>query len=188
MNVPQEVCIKRSRKLMLPLDIQIQLFDKMIGPILLYGCEVWCYQMNDLATKLQLRYFKFLLGANKATPTNMVLGELGQYPLDIAAKTRMLGFWYKLVHPDNSHKWSSVMYKFMLQLYINNIYASPYITTIKHVLDRLGYGNFWLSQGNIDLSYSSFKFKMKQRLQDQFVQSWQADINTSELYYNYRMF
>ncbi len=31
----------RARKLHLKIDIQIELFDKLVPPVLLYGCEVW---------------------------------------------------------------------------------------------------------------------------------------------------
>ena len=68
------------------------------------------------------------------------------------------------------------------------MYASPYISTIENTLNMLGYGNFWFNQDNINLSYSSFKLKIKRRLQDQYVQNWKANINNDELYYNYRMF
>ena len=33
--------LRRGRKLGLPKDIMFDLFDKIITPILLYGCEVW---------------------------------------------------------------------------------------------------------------------------------------------------
>ena len=33
--------LKRSRVLNLPVDIQLNLFDSMVTPILLYGCETW---------------------------------------------------------------------------------------------------------------------------------------------------
>ena len=33
--------LKKIRNLSLQFDIQIDLFDKMIKPILLYGCELW---------------------------------------------------------------------------------------------------------------------------------------------------
>ena len=49
---------KKCRKLMLSLDIQVELFDRLIVPILLYGCEVWCPMMTNLASKLQLRFYK----------------------------------------------------------------------------------------------------------------------------------
>jgi hypothetical protein len=33
--------IKKSKNLYLPIDLQIDLFSKLIKPILLYGCEIW---------------------------------------------------------------------------------------------------------------------------------------------------
>ena len=36
--------------MMLALDIQTELFDSLIVPILLHGCEVWCPVMTNLAT------------------------------------------------------------------------------------------------------------------------------------------
>ena len=36
--------IRKSRKLNLPVDIQLKLFDHMIAPILLYGSEIWGYE------------------------------------------------------------------------------------------------------------------------------------------------
>ena len=33
--------LKKIRSLNLPYDIQIDMFNKMIKPILLYGCEIW---------------------------------------------------------------------------------------------------------------------------------------------------
>ena len=33
--------LKKIRSLSLPYDIQIDLFDKLVKPILLYGCEIW---------------------------------------------------------------------------------------------------------------------------------------------------
>ena len=67
---------------MLPLDIQVELFDIMIVPVLLYGCEVWCHMMTNLASKLKSVVFclfvflKIILTLVKSTPTCMVYGEL----------------------------------------------------------------------------------------------------------------
>ena len=86
--------IKHLGKLMLPLEIQIELFDRLIVPILLYGCEVWCPMITNLASKLQLRFYKIILKLSKSTPSCMVYGELGQFPLDVQAKCRMLKFCF----------------------------------------------------------------------------------------------
>ena len=73
--------LKNCKRLMLPIDIKIELFDRMIVPILLYGCEVWCPSMTKLASKLQLRFYKIIMKMNKTTPSCMVYGETGQFPL-----------------------------------------------------------------------------------------------------------
>jgi hypothetical protein len=39
----------------------LDLFDKMIKPILLYGCEVWGFSNNDILEKIHLKYCKILL-------------------------------------------------------------------------------------------------------------------------------
>ena len=35
--------LRRSRQLDLPIDLQLELFDSLIMPILLYGCEIWAF-------------------------------------------------------------------------------------------------------------------------------------------------
>jgi hypothetical protein len=40
--------LKKSRKLNLPIDLQIEPFDTMVTPVLLYGCEVWGSENNDI--------------------------------------------------------------------------------------------------------------------------------------------
>ena len=86
------------RKLMLPLDIQTELFDILIVPILLYGCEVWCLMMSNLAPKLQVRFYKVILKLSKSTPSCMVYVELGHFSYEVQAKCRMLNVWFKLVN------------------------------------------------------------------------------------------
>ena len=50
----------------------------------------------ELCEKIQRRFMKMLLQVRKSTPTSMVLGELGSFPVSIEAKYRMLTYWYKL--------------------------------------------------------------------------------------------
>ena len=40
--------LKKGRKLNLHIDLQIELVDTMVAPVLLYGCEVWGYENNDI--------------------------------------------------------------------------------------------------------------------------------------------
>ena len=73
--------LRKSRQLQLPIDIQLQLFDVLVKPVLLYGCDVWAHEGTDILEKLHLRFCKYALGVNKST--NMVFGELGAKPLSL---------------------------------------------------------------------------------------------------------
>ena len=73
--------LRKCRPLNLPLDIQLELFEKCVHPILLYGCEIWTCEKMDVISKPQLRFLKLILGVKVTTPTCMVLEEVGRYPI-----------------------------------------------------------------------------------------------------------
>ena len=127
--------LKKCRKLMLPLDIQTE-FDRLIVPILLYSCEVWCPIMTNLASKLQLRFNKIILKLSKSTPSCMVYGELGQFPLEI--QCRMLNVWFKLVNINYKFKFSNIMYTFLYEMYKEGKYKSPFLSTVEMVFNGIG--------------------------------------------------
>ena len=54
--------ISKARKLKLPVDIQLELFDSLTCPILLYGCEVWGYENIMLIEKLHRNFLYFTWG------------------------------------------------------------------------------------------------------------------------------
>ena len=60
--------LRKIRKLSLPFDIQIDLFNKMIKPILLYGCEVWSFGNFDILERVQLRFYKHIFNLKKLNP------------------------------------------------------------------------------------------------------------------------
>ena len=88
--------LRKGRQLQLPIDIQLQLFDVLVKPVLLYGCEVWAHEGTDILEKLHLRFCKYVLGVNKSTCTNMVYGELGATPLSLITQSRMVMFWVRI--------------------------------------------------------------------------------------------
>ena len=178
--------LRKCRKLMLPSDIQFQLFDSMIVPILLYGCEVWCHQLSDLARKLQLRFYKIVLKLGKSTPSNMVFGEVGQLPVDLQAKSRFLCYWFSLAREENSTKFSVAAYRFFYVLYTKDIYKLPFLGYVENTLNELGLSGFWLDQQGISKDW--FKRKVKFCLRDQFIQSWHECVDGGGSFCNYRLF
>jgi hypothetical protein len=69
--------LKMGRLYKLSVKIQLDLFDKMIKPVLLYGCEVWGFGKNEVLERVHLKFCKILLNLKSSTPNYMVYGELG---------------------------------------------------------------------------------------------------------------
>lgn len=102
--------LKKSRNLDLPVDIQIDLFNKTIKPILLYGCELWGTGNIEMIERVQLKFYKYIFNLKRSTPSNMIYGELGVLPLYIDIQTRIISFWTKLIENSEVNKLSSIVY------------------------------------------------------------------------------
>ena len=61
--------LRKIKRLSLPYDIQIELFDKTIKPILIYGSEIWGYGNIDIIERVQLKYYKYIFNLKKSTPS-----------------------------------------------------------------------------------------------------------------------
>ena len=83
---------RKTRELNLSIDCQLDMFDKMVIPILLYGCELWGFENLDIIERLHLKFCKFILRLKSSNPNYMIYGELARYPLYITVKTRMISF------------------------------------------------------------------------------------------------
>ncbi len=78
--------IGKSRKLILQIDLQNELFDTMIVPIMLYGCKVWGPENYTETQTLHLTFLKHILRVHGRTTNNMVYGEFGRFSLEIQIK------------------------------------------------------------------------------------------------------
>jgi hypothetical protein len=56
---------KNSRKLCLPIDIQIEMFGTMVKPIVMYGCEAWGFINNGVIESFCLQFYKSIVGLKK---------------------------------------------------------------------------------------------------------------------------
>ena len=101
--------LKTSTLFNLSIDCQLDLFDKILKPILLYGCEIWGFSNLDTIERLHLKFCQYVLCVCKSTPNFMVYGELGRYPLSISVKLRMLTFWKNVINC-NTSKLTGVLY------------------------------------------------------------------------------
>lgn len=60
--------IGKCRKHNMSIDCKLDIFDKIVKPILLYGCEVWGFGNIALVEKLHLKFCKNILNLKSSTP------------------------------------------------------------------------------------------------------------------------
>ena len=173
------------KRLSFDIKTKLSLFDSLVTPILLYGAEVWgIYNISNI-DKIRIKYCKAILGVRQQTPNYAVFGELGRYPLSVICKERALNFWIKILKCDNST--SPIFHVFRHQ--VNELTLHPHERTwafeIKRTLDNLGLSNFW----NLQFERAPAFQIIKQRLPDQFVQTWSASLQTMsklDIYLRYK--
>ena len=68
----------QARKLYLPVDIQCELCDQLVMPILLYGSEIRGFQNLDPIERFYGTSLKSLLKLNRRTTNVMVCGVVGR--------------------------------------------------------------------------------------------------------------
>ena len=92
-SISSSLCIKLN----LPLDIASELFDSLVSPILLYGCEIWGCGNCKAIESLHVKFCKIILKINKNSPNCMALGELGRLSTKHTIDKKILGFWCRLI-------------------------------------------------------------------------------------------
>ena len=169
--------LQKSRMLNLPTDINVHLFDSVISPVLLYGCEAWANNDPKIIEQIHLKFCKYILCVNKNSSNTMIYGELGRSPMQVTILTRTLTYWAQLVTAQNENKFNVIMFNLMYELFLKKEFTSPWIKLVKDTLENLGYNYIWQGQyvDNVEL----FKIKIKQRLTDQYKQQWEASLYES---------
>ena len=117
----------------------------------------------------------------------MLFGELGRYPIQIEVNSRLLAFWYKLMLSSNNgmNKISCNILSLFMKQYVDGHYRLPWLEHIHSTLNKLGLTYLWQRQ---TVSENVFKKMIKQRMKDQYLQSWNENIHNNNICYNYRMF
>ena len=183
--------LKKIRTFSLPFDIQIELFDKTIRPILLYEAEVWGFGNCDVIDRVQLKFLKYIFKLKKSTPSYMIYGELGLFPISVEIRHRALSFWSKLITNSminalGTQKLSTYMYSLTFNMHKHKKLKSEWLDNIKNLLCNLGFSGMWESQ--IVVNHKWLNASLKQKLQDQYVQEWLLKSRTASSNTNCRLF
>ena len=174
----------KARKLSLPIDLQCELFDQLVVPILLYGSEIWGFQNLDQIEMFHKKFMKRLLTLRKGTANCMVYGELGRHSLNLTVAKRMVIFWAKICSGKRT-KLVSTMYKLLRNLHDNGDFSSKWIVKVRNTLDNCGMSNIWYNQ-EVDINWLKLSIDLK--LKDIAIQNWNAEVHRNRLCNNYRLF
>ena len=133
-----------------------KLFDSMVKPILVYGAEIWGHDFSDTIEQIQVQCCKEFLGLNQSVNDCMALGQCGRLPLCIDYHTKCIKYWCKLLQMAN-HRYPRNCYVMLKQQ--DELGRSNWVSSVKHLLFRYGFGYVWISQeiGDIDFFLTNFK-------------------------------
>ena len=178
--------LKKARSLLLPIDIQIDMFEKTVKPILLYGCEVIGTGNIDILEQVQLKFLKIFLNLKKSTPNCMVYGETGVMPLKIYVQCHIISYWSKLIYPTTNNL-SSKLYAVVLSHFQHSINSQfRWVENVKNILISCGFSGFWDIHTFPNRNW--LVKATKQKLVDLFLNDWQSQIENNTSCYNYRLF
>ena len=76
------VLFKRIRNLDIPIDLQLYLFDHVMLPKALYGCEIWGFENSQIIENLHNDFLRQTINLRKSTPFYIYVlhAELGRNP------------------------------------------------------------------------------------------------------------
>ena len=110
----------------------------------------------------------------------MVLGEVDRFPLEITTKSRMVGFWSKIL-TNKQVKLSYILYRKLIE---TPNFNSKWVTKVKQILDECGNSEIWISQ----MPTPNLSKMVAETLKNQFYQKWNSDLNKSSKGRNYGFF
>ena len=177
--------LTKAKQLSLPLDIQCELIDQLVLPILVYGCEVWGFQKLDQIEVFFRKFLKYILKLNKSTPNCMVLGEVARANIELIVEKRMLNFWVRVIDGKQS-KLSNIMFRLLKKLHDQGSYLSKWTSKIKNILIKCGMPQMWNDYDNFNKKWIANSVNL--RLSDISKQEWLHEVNTNRMCENYKYF
>jgi hypothetical protein len=123
--------LSKSKDNNFSVECKLKLFDSMVLPILLYGCEIWGYENTDIIESIHIKFLRHILPVKRGTPLFMLYGELGRKPLKYIIQQRMISFWARMV---SGKRTKSSFLLHQLMLHDSFLYEHNY-KWMKHVED-----------------------------------------------------
>ena len=155
---------------------KLELFDKLVSPILNFGSEVWGFYKSSSIETVHLQFWKRIIGVKQSTQNDFIYGDLGRTDYQSRRYIIIIKYWLKIISSDD-RKYIKQVYNTML----NDITLQPlkqnWASCVKNLLSRLGFLHVWESQGVGN--ENAFLKIFKQRITDNFTQNWHSRLGNS---------
>ena len=179
--------LTKSNLIGLPLDIVCELFDTLVIPVLLYGCEIWGIENTACIEKFHTKFCKLLLKLSNNTANCIALGELGRLKLKRVIDKRIISYWCKLIS-GNENKISCILYRVTKDMFDTHMLETKWLTYVKGILDNCGFSNMWESNTLKKCNIKWLQTALHLKLDDIAKQEWLSEVSTNSLCLNYRIF
>jgi len=164
-------------------QVLLNLFDKLVLPILLYGAEIWgCTTHNSIET-VHTKFLKYVLGLPLSAPNASVLGECGRYPIRIQAVLHSVKYWLKLNSLGNDRLPKSAL---NVQVKLEERNKTCWLTGIKNLLFENGFGIVYI-QGQVG-DVKMFIMELKERLCKHYNSIWLNEVEQNKRLDSYATF
>ena len=163
----------------------LDLYDKLITPILTYGGEILGFSKHLQQERVHLQFCKKILGVKRLMHNDFVYGELGRAPLQSKLFHSIKAYLFKILEAQETK-----YIKFAYQLMLNDLENKPTCVNsaskVTFLLSSLGFNEVWMNQGVGNRN--AFLQIFKQRLSDSFLQDWNSRLTESSRANFYSLF
>ena len=152
--------------------LALKLFDTLVSPIKEHGIELWGHKDLEKIERINLHFYKFILGIKQSAAGKAVYGELGRRPLSCRYKWKQVKFWSRVIElPDTR----LVKKAFNLAMELNE--ASALIKSLKKTLWDIDKQLNWDNQNH----FSKFEInsEIKQKVNSCFDKNWSKELAES---------
>ena len=153
--------VKKSIGLDHPCKLLEKLFDSIISPILLYCNEVWGVDTSpsdsSMVEKFHMKFIKEILGVHCKTTNVACRSELGRLPIRSKIMFSSIKFLNHIISSENT---------LVFKLFQATEKDNPWTNKIYSIIKRLGFPFLVNSKHSL----KPFLSRIKQRIQDQYIQ------------------
>ena len=173
------------RNIYLPISQKCKLFDTLVGSILNFGSELWgAHEATDIEM-VHKKFMKRILNVKPSTNISALYGELGRFPLAVIRNISMIRYWTKVINLDETSLVKKVYFMLKCDSDSDRNYGGRnWASQIKTILQNHGLLNVWLDQAHIQIPFAM----IKQRILDNYFQSWHDSISSSPKLQTYTTF